>query len=167
MATASIILPIPPTSFDPVAPAALSFYAEGTEQHNVHWMVLFDDSDSEWCYWQFQLPANYASAPVLHLTYSMASANTTDDVVLGASVGSHAEGETGEGDTWDTENSLTETVDDTAGDVNVTSITLTNNDSMAANEFVMIKFRRDGGNGSDAAAGDLELLTARLDYTTT
>ncbi len=166
MATASIILPIPPAGFDAVVPAALEFVG-GTEGQNHHWQVLFDDSDAEYCYWQFQMPANYASAPVFHFTFSMASANTADDVQIQVSIGAIADGEAMAGDAFDTPNGATITVDDTAGDLNVESIALANADSVAANELVLLRFTRLGDAGPDTAAGDLQLLSARLDYTTT
>ena len=70
-------------------------------------------------------------------------------------------------ESWDTANSQSATVPGTAGYLDEVSLSLTNNDSLAANDLVRIKLSRDADDGSnDTATGDLHLWNATLEYTT-
>lgn len=159
MVTATLVLPIP-ADFDDTVPPGLEF------QNNIP-VLLFDDTADEICYWRFRVPANYASAPVLKLLYSMASA-TTLEVIVGAELWANADGEAAGAENYDTVNtSAAITVPGTAGFQDTISLTLTNNDGMAAGEMLSIRFRRDANNAGDDATGDMELLAASLEYTTT
>lgn len=159
MATGTYSLPIP-GDFDATVPPGLEF------QNNIP-VLLFDDTVDEICYWRFRVPVDYASAPVLKVLYSMASA-TTLEVIIGAELWSNADGEDAGAESYDTVNtSAATTVPGTAGLQDSISLTLTNNDSMAAGEKLTIRFRRDADNAGDDATGDMELLAASLEYTTT
>jgi hypothetical protein len=48
-----------------------------------------------------------------------------------------------------------------------TSITLTNADSVAANDWVVVTVFRDANNGSDNCSVDAELVAVSIEYTTT
>lgn len=160
MATGTILLPIP-ALFDAVVPAGLSFFNSKPRQ-------LFDDTTDEIIHWTFRLPENYASAPILKLQYSMASA-TSGNVIVACQVMAVSDGDAQavDSDSYDTVNTSSATaVPATAGYMDEISLTLTNADSVAAGDWVALKMSRDANHASDTAAGDLELIAASLEYTT-
>lgn len=113
------------------------------------------------------MPSDFSSSPVAVLQYSMASA-TADKVDLEVEVMSVADGEDIDTASFDTVNEVTggTTVPGTAGFVDTISITLSNNDSTAADELVLLRVNRDHDDADDTATGDLELLSFTLKYTT-
>jgi len=154
----SISLPIPPTGFDTTNPAGLIY--ENSVPH-----ILFDDTTPEGIYFQFRMPSDFSSAPVLKLVYSMASA-ITGTIEFEVSIWAATDGEDVDTESYDTVNNGTETVPGTAGLSSDLSITLTNADSLAANDLVRIKLFRDADDATnDTATGDLELRAATLEYT--
>jgi hypothetical protein len=132
------------------------------------WKVLFATDSTEEIIFQFELPENYSSSPVLKLKYAMASA-TTNKVDMEAKIMAIADGEDVDSSSFDTLNEVSggTTVPGTAGFRDTISIPLTNNDSMAAEETIILHIQRDHDDGDDTAAGDLELIGAALEYTTT
>lgn len=132
------------------------------------WKVLFATDSTEEALYQFELPENYASAPVLKLKYAMASA-TSGKVDLEAKIMAVADGEDIDSASFDTLNEVSggTTVPGTAGFRDTISIPLANNDSMNAEETVSLHIQRDHDDADDTAAGDLELIGAVLEYTTT
>lgn len=154
----SILLPIPPNGFDATDPAGLNY------QNSVP-AVLFDDTTPEGIYFQFRMPSDFASAPVLKLVYSMDTA-TSGTIEFEASVWAATDGEDVDTESYDTINTGTETVPDTAGLSSDLSIALTNADSLAANDLIRIKLFRDADDGTnDTATGDLELWAVTLEFT--
>lgn len=130
--------------------------------------LLFDAATDEMCSWTFQLPGNYASSPVLRLHWK---ANTTSNsVVWGCRIAATTPSDT---DTpnehaFGTANTATTAVNGTeARRLVETTITLTNNDSMAAGDTITLQVYRDADNGSDTCTVDAELVSATLEYTTT
>ena len=115
------------------------------------------------------MPVNYASGPVLKLQYSMASA-TSGEVVLAAEIMAVSDGDSQDIDSesFDTINtSASTTVPATAGHLDEISITLTNADSLAAGDFVLLRISRDASDTvNDDASGDLELRNISIEYTT-
>lgn len=161
MATGTIILPLP-GKFDDTNPPGIIYTNNAPK-------VLFDASTSETMYWTFRMPANYASAPLLKLQYAMASA-TSGAVEFECSIMAVSDGDTSNIDTdsYDTVNTQTATVPGTAGYLDELSITLNNDDSLAANDYVRIKLTRDADDATnDTAAGDCEVLAVTMEYTTT
>ena len=71
MATGTVILPVQTAK---VSGAYITLPA-GIDGGSGAWKLLFDASQTESALWQFRLPANYSSTPVLKLQYAMASAN--------------------------------------------------------------------------------------------
>ncbi len=132
------------------------------------WKVLFATDSTEEIIFQFELPENYASAPVLKLKYAMASA-TSGKVDLEAKIMAIADGEDIDSASFATLNEVSggTTVPGTAGFRDTIPIPLTNNDSMAAEETVILHIQRDHDDADDTATGDLELIGAALEYTTT
>lgn len=132
------------------------------------YQLNFDSSQTEQVSWQFVMPANYASAPVLKVQYKMTSA-TSGDVKIDGRIGAVTPGDSTDGDAkaFDATNTTTQTVAGTAGYIKEISLTITNNDSAAAGDLVHVYLSRLGADGSDTAAGDMEVVGVYLSYTTT
>lgn len=136
-----------------------------------HFLTLdFDGAGStiESAHWQFRLPANYSSAPVLKLLW-MANA-TANAVKWQADVAAVTPDDT---DTplehaYASANTTTTNVNTTeARRLTLTSITLTNADSMAAGDLIQLVVYRDPSDAGDTATVDAELISAAFEYTTT
>lgn len=129
--------------------------------------LLFDASTEEWCCWQFRMPADYASGLTAKIQYKMASA-TSNDVVWDVRVSKTSDGQSQDVDAQDfaSANTATVTVPGTAGYLDEASITLTNDDSVAAGDLVVIRLARAAASGSDTATGDAECVGLALTYTT-
>lgn len=161
MPTGTILLPIP-GNFDATNPPGLGFF-------NSKPRLLFDDAVDEIVHWTLRMPANYASTPVLKLQYAMTSA-TTNEVIVACQIMAVSDGDAQaiDSDSYDAVNtSAAKTVPGTVGYLDEISLALTNNDSMAAGDWTALKFSRDANNAGDDAAGDMELIAASLEYTTT
>ena len=153
----TIVLSVPPQGFDATNPAGLEYV-------NAVPKLLFDDTTSEIVYWVFRLPSDFSSAPVLKAQYTMASA-TSGTFGLSVSIMAVSDGDSADVDTesYDTANSPSaSTVPGTAGHLDEISVTLTNADSMVANDLVFIRLAR---NIADTATGDAELRAVSLEYT--
>ena len=98
--------------------------------------------------------------------YYMAGANTTDDIVLACRIAAISDGDASvTAKVFDAVNTATVTVPDAAGTEDVASITLTNNDSMAAGDRIMLLLYRDADAGGDTAAGDCIITAVELQFT--
>jgi hypothetical protein len=129
--------------------------------------LLYDATSEEWCVFQFRMPDDYSSAPVAKLQWSAASA-TSGAVVWDVRVSATTPADATDIDAQDfaAANAATTTVPGTAGYLAETSITLTNADSLAAGDFVVLRVARAAADGADTATGDAELLSIGLSYTT-
>lgn len=172
MATVSLILPIAaaylPDDSASNAAAQLQIKTSSAGTPKPRWVeALFDASTDEHIMWAFVMPNDYSSAPVLKVHYKMASA-TSGNVVWGAVVMAVSDGDAQDvdADTFDSANTATVTVPGTAGYLNVASITMTNADSVAAGDTVIVCLYRDADNASDTATGDAEAVNAELQYST-
>jgi hypothetical protein len=132
------------------------------------WKVLFDASSTESMTSQFDLPENYSSSPVVLHKYAMASA-TTNKVDLETEVMAIADGEDVDTASFDSVNEVAggTTVPGTAGHRDTIEYSLANDDSMAAEETIILRFNRDHDDADDTASGDLEWITNVFEYTTT
>lgn len=130
--------------------------------------LAFDAAALEQVSWSFRMPPDYASAPVLKVQFKMASATTGDVIVIGRIAA------VSDGDATDVDakafaaanTSAATSVPGTAGFTKELSLTMTNADSVAAGDFVVVYLARDGASGSDTAAGDMEVIGVALTYTT-
>lgn len=156
MATHTIILPVEGGRADSTVPAGVSL--TGLIKR------LFDDSQEEKHSWQFDMPENYSSSPVLVATWAMASATSGNVVLTGRVKAVTPNTEDIDAATYAADNDVTMAVPGTGGYTKQTSIALTNDDSLAADDFVQIEFARKGNSGSDTASGDLELLAIKMEY---
>lgn len=126
-------------------------------------VLAFDASTDESCYWTFVAPS-FTGTPKLYVYMMMASA-TSGDIYFQAAVEAVTSGDSTDLDAttgFDTANTQGETALSTAGYMRIIAITLTNNDSMAAEDLVRIKLNRDADNASDTATGDCYVLMCAL-----
>jgi hypothetical protein len=130
--------------------------------------LSFDAGQTEQAMWQFVVPSNFASAPVLNVQYKMASA-TSGDIRLDARVGAVTPGDATDLDAkaFAAANLLTDTVPGTAGHVKEAAIPLANADALDAGDLAIVYLARLGGDGADTAAGDCEVVSVVLSYTAT
>jgi len=136
----------------------------GIDAGQGHWRMLFDEDVHEGAVYQFRMPNNYASNPILNVHYSMVSATagnvewegrimcvSPDDAV-----------DIGAEDFAAVSNSI-EVVPGTVGYMSTAVITLTD-DSCAAGDSTWIHVATDA-DGNDAATGDREAVNVTLSYT--
>jgi hypothetical protein len=118
--------------------------------------------------WSFRMPPDYASAPSAVLQWKATSA-TSGGVVWDVRVGAVTPGDATDVDAkgFASANTATGTAPATAGYLVETSVTLTNADSLAAGDFVVVRVARAAADASDTATGDAELAMVALLYTTT
>lgn len=125
----------------------------------------FDASTDESCDWTFLAPQGITTPLTAVVTYRMASA-TSGNIIVQAALEAITDGDTTDTDaasSFDTANSSSATaVPGTAGYIDQVSVTLTNNDSIAAGDYCRLRFNRDADNGSDTATGDLQVLAIEL-----
>lgn len=164
MATGTILLPVQAAKLPSANPARI-------DGSTVNWKLLFDAATSQSAWWQFRLPVNYASSPVLKLQFSP---QTTQSGTLAAVFRAYAEGVAPGSDiatdSYGAANSATSTLSNNqaAGILTELSIPLsTIGGSFTPGNFVKVKVDRDAANGSDTATGDMALVNASLEYTTT
>lgn len=174
MATGQIMLgPLsalfPDGSSGNAAPGTLRVKSSAAAPSPFFQHLLFDATTDEMCYWQFRVPPDYASAPVLKVQYKMASATTGSVRFEGrlAAV-TPADAQDVDAKALGTTNSAGSSVPGTAGYLAEASVTLTNADSLAAGDFAVAMLRRDadGTTGTDDAAGDAEIVAVAISYTT-
>lgn len=134
------------------------------------WSLLFSATQTESGLWQFRMPENYASGLIAKLQYSMASA-VANKVDLEVEVMAISDGDAQDvdGASFDSVNEVAggTTVPGTAGYLDEISISLSNDDNVAAGDLVYIRVNRDHDDADDTASGDLELRAFSLEYTTT
>lgn len=125
-----------------------------------NWRLLYDDATKEAAVWEFILDDDWGSGTLYSDIYFSMTSATGGAVVWNASIMAVTAGDSADvgTDSYDTTNASTETVPSTAGYLDKDTITLTNADSCAAGDYVRFKLERDGANGSDTAAGDVELM---------
>lgn len=155
---------IPPLSDVTAAPIDI-VESSGAAPNPVWYRMPLDDTTDEGRQWDFILDRRYVSTPILKVHYYMAGANTTDDIVLVCRIAAVSDGDASvTAKVFDAVNSATVTVPDAAGTEDVASITLTNNDSMAAGDRVMLLLYRDADAGGDTAAGDCVITSVELQF---
>lgn len=177
MATADLLLPIaaavlPDGSTSNAAPAIQRVKSSAAAPAPFFYQLAFDASTDEMCMWSFRMPSNYSSTPVLIVQYKMTSATTGAvrfECYL-AAITPNVDTTDADAKAFASSNSTGQTVPaTTAGKVNELTITLTNADSLAAGDWVIVYLRRDadGTTGTDDATGDCEVIGVTLQYTTT
>jgi hypothetical protein len=125
----------------------------GTEKP-ARYQLRYDPGTDEGRMWNFRIPADLTT---LYASYYMASAQTDDDAVMGAKVAAISDGDTSvTAKVFASANTVTERVPNAAGEEDIFSITLTNDDGGVLNDWGCLILYRDADNGSDTAnAGDM------------
>lgn len=125
--------------------------------------LVFNDTTNQTCYWSMVAPQGLTSTYSFVITIMMASATTGDtdwDVAVEAVTSGDAT-DLDAGTSFDTVNSTDNTtVPGTAGYAQQITVTLTNNDSMAAADYLRFSLTRDAA--SDTATGDAYFLVAEF-----
>ncbi len=136
-------------------------------QINQRPVLAFDAATDETAYWTDIAPQGLTGTLTLIVTYAMASA-TSGAVGLQAQLEAVSDGDATDLDATTSfgsvNNSASTTVPGTAGYIDQISITLTNDDSIAAGDYYRISVNRDadGSAVTDSATGDLLLLAIEL-----
>jgi len=163
-------LPIPAASWYPSNDAAtfdsaqLQVKQSSAAVPSPRWLEwLFDTTSDEFILTSFIMPGNYVSAPVLKVYYKCTSATTgTAAFEAQMSAITDADATDMDADTLQAVNAGTATVPGTAGYIDVITITLTNADSVAAGDHVILSLNRD--TSADSVAGDLEVMGCDFQY---
>jgi hypothetical protein len=140
-------------------PGAVQFPASGAAQwavSNGRPVLAFDDTTNESAIVSFPMPQAYAAGALTLVLYCLMASATTGDVDVDAEVEAVTpdNSESGTSDSFDTVNSEdNNAVPGTAGQEFTVSVTLTNDDGVAAGDMVRLRLTRDAA--SDTAAGDL------------
>lgn len=113
---------------------------------------------------------NYGSGNVtVHVDGISRSGSTSGNVVMGAafSVRTPGDAQSVLTDAFATENTVTQAINSTASGPTRCSITVSNLDSLAANDELVLRIRRLGSNGSDTMSGDFHVRAVTLVYSDT
>jgi hypothetical protein len=128
-------------------------------------VLAFDASTQETCYWTGLAPQGLTGTLTLVVSYIMASANT-GSIEFEAAVEAVTELDATDLDSttsFGSVNTGSESVPGTPGYLGQVSITLTNNDSLAAGDYFRLSLSRDADDGTnDTATGDLYVLAVEL-----
>lgn len=176
MATGTILLPIggaipPDASASNAAPAIVRVKSSASAPSAHFLQANFDPATDEMLWWSFRMPSDYASAPVLKVLFKLSSdTNTAHNVRFEGRLAAVTSGDSTDVDAkaLATTNSAGTTIPGTAGYLKELSITLTNDDSLAAGDFAIVYLRRDadGTTGTDdSTTGDCEVVAVSLEYT--
>ncbi len=125
-----------------------------------NWRLLYDASADEVADWTGVIDDDYGAAALsIDILYSMLSA-TSGDIIMTGMVTAITAGDAVDINAWnfDAENTVTETVPGTAGQLGTATITLTNADSLAAGDYYKIRIGRDANAAGDTATGDAEVV---------
>lgn len=174
MATGTIILPIqaaaiPDGTTNNAAPALV--VVKGTNTAPVRFLMTaaFDPGTDEHLWFQFRMPADYSSSPVLKILWYSNDIGAGETCVWGCSLGAVTPADA------DTPLEHAQATAQTTGtDVNTTeanrlietSITISNGDSVAAGDLVSLVVYRDANAGTDDLSSDAVLVAVSLEYTT-
>lgn len=128
-------------------------------------VLAFDAATAETCYWTDVAPQGLTGTLSLVVSFIMASA-TSGNVVFKATIEAITDGDATDLDattSFASDNTSSATaVGSTAGYMKQATITLTNNDSLAAADYYRLSFARDAANASDTASGDAYVLAVEL-----
>lgn len=172
MATGSILLPISGAtpsdgSTNDAFPEVIRLSSSATAPSPHFVEARFDSATDEHIQWTFRMPQDYASAPVAKLLWYTAA--TSGNAVWGCRVSAVTPAtESTIAQAFDTANTTTTAAGGTANYLVETSITLTNADSLAANDMVVVQLYRDADNASDTInSNDCMAVAFSIEYTTT
>lgn len=119
---------------------------------------------------QFRLPyvPAYGSGNITAKLLWYGDSATSGDVVWGVSIAAlttETDTQDVETDAWATENTVTDShLGTTAQRVHTAQVTVSNLDSIATGDYLAVRVRRIGGNGSDTLTGDAQLIGVVLEW---
>ena len=126
-------------------------------------ILAYDAATNQTAYWTAVAPQGFTGTMTAIVSYIMASA-TSGDVDIDIAIEAISDGDAVDLDastSFDTANSTDNTtVPGTAGYMDQISVTLTNQDSIAAGDYFRLSLVRDAS--SDTAAGDMYVLAIEL-----
>jgi hypothetical protein len=130
----------------------------------------FDASTDEYIFSEGLFIPNYGSGNVsVLLDFYSRTGQTSGNVVWGAalSVRTPGDAQSVETDAFATENTVTQAVNGTARGPTRATVAVSNLDSLAANDELVLRIRRLASNGSDTMTGDALLRLVTLQYSDT
>lgn len=132
--------------------------------------LKYDATADEAGFWKFPAIAYGSGNLTLDILWYADSASS-GDVVFGGAISAitpNTDTQDVETDGLATENTVTDSHLGTTGQrVHLCTITISNLDSIAANDLVHLRIRRVGSSGSDTMTGDAQLLMGVLSYSDT
>jgi len=126
-------------------------------------VLVFDTAPaaSQYAIWQFVAPQGLANALSAVITLHGEVAGTAS-IVLEAQLEAVSSGDAIGSDSFGTANSATQAMPASAGNTVQTTITLTNDDGIAAGDLVRLRLTRAYANGSDTYAGKVYVHPVEL-----
>ena len=133
--------------------------------------LAFDAATEETCIFPYIIAQSYGSGNLtLNIDWTAASA-TSGDVIWGAAIAAqtqNTDSEAADSYTLATAQTVTDThLGTTATRVHRTTLTISNLDSLAADDRLVLSFYRDADAGGDTMTGDAWLLALELTYSDT
>lgn len=132
--------------------------------------LAFDAAADEFAYWKFKA-INYASGNLTLDLEWYADTASSGDVIWDACIAAitpNTDSQDVETKAFATINSVTDTHLGTTGQrLHLCTITISNLDSLAANDRVWLRISRDANNASDTMTGDAILIGTCLSYLST
>ena len=157
-----LINSIPPISDVQAAPIDAA-ESSGSAPNPVWLRMLLDDTTDEGRQWDDILDRKYGASPTLKIHYYMAGANTNKKVCFAARIAAISDADASvTAKNFAAVNTTTVTVPALAGTEDVATITLTNNDSMAAGDRISLLLYRDVSE--DDAVGDCIVTGVELQF---
>lgn len=167
MATVKIALP--PAAFIPAASNGAQFKVAAGTNFPVS-ALAFDASTAESIYTALRA-ANYGSGNLTLTLNWYADTASSGDVIWGAQIAAitpDTDSQDIETKAFATANTATDSHLGTTGQrLHTCAITISNLDSLAANDWVALRIYRDAAAGGDTMAGDALLTMAELSYSDT
>ena len=130
------------------------------------WKALGNSSTPQYGLWIMQLPTNYSANPAIRVGVTAAS-NPGGNLVISIDVQKNSDADGADIDTpsYDTINTVGNTMPATAGTLEVINIPLTNFDSSTtAGDTLKIRIQRDADDATDTLTGDIEFRSAAFLY---
>ncbi len=129
--------------------------------------LAFDASTREQVAWSFRMPIDYASTPAAKIQFYAAA--TSGAVVFECRLAAITPGDSqivADKVFASANTSSAATVPGTAGYLAEVSLPLSNADSLAAGDWMVLYLARDAAHASDTATGDVTVIGVSLEYTT-
>lgn len=131
--------------------------------------LAFDAATDEAAFWKFAA-TGYASGNLTLTIYWYADSATSGDVIFDAQIACitpNSDSQDIETDGLATVQSVTDSHIGTTGQrLHSAQITISNLDSIAADDLVFLRLNRDANNGSDTMTGDALVTLVTISYTT-